>query len=123
MIYVDDILIATPNRAMMGSIKAKINSKFPITDNGPLTFWLNMHFIRKRDKRTISIHQEPKIAKLLSDERLTAADRLTVSKPCKIPASSELMLTKDMSPITDVEKKRMELFPYKSMLRSQSFTI
>ena len=49
LVYVDDMLIAAPNRKIMANIKAKIYSKFPITGNGPLSFWLNMHFIRKQN--------------------------------------------------------------------------
>jgi hypothetical protein len=116
LIYVDDVLIATPDRIIMADIKSKLNSKFPITDNGPLTFWLNMHFTRDRAKKTISIHQEPKIAKVVSDERYTAADRLLVTKPCKIPASPDKMLTKSMCPTDDAEIKRMQQYPYKSIL-------
>jgi hypothetical protein len=113
---VDDILIAAPNRVIMGNVKSKIHSKFPITDNGPLTFWLNMHFIRNRATRTIAIHQEPKIAKLLSDARYTPEDRIALTKQCKIPASPDKMLTKAMCPTEESETKRMQQYPYKSIL-------
>ena len=116
LIYVDDMLIAASNRVIMAKVKAKIHSKFPITDNGPLTFWLNMHFIRDRQKRTIAIHQEPKIAKLIGDERYTPMDRMKVTKPCKIPASPDKMLTKDMCPTDPEETARMALVPYKSVV-------
>jgi hypothetical protein len=116
LVYVDDMLIAAPNRKIMANIKAKIHSKFPITDNGPLSFWLNMHFIRNRATKTISIHQEPKIAKLLSDDRFTPEDRLKLTRLSKIPASPDKMLSKAMCPTTDEEKKRMEQYPYKSIL-------
>jgi hypothetical protein len=116
LIYVDDMLIAASSRVIMAQVKAKIHSKFPITDNGPLTFWLNMHFVRDRRKRTIAIHQEPKIAKLLADERYSPEERLKVTKPCKIPASPEQMLTKDMCPTDREEIDRMAKVPYKSVL-------
>ena len=89
-----------------------MHERFPITDSGPLSFWLNMHFSRDRNKKTITIHQEPKIAKVLADERFTPADRLIISKPCLIPASSDIMLSKLMSPIDKVEQTRMEKYPY-----------
>lgn len=116
LIYVDDMLIAASNRAIMAQVKAKIHSRFPITDNGPLSFWLNMHFIRDREKRTVAIHQEPKIAKLLMDERYSPEERLKVIKPCKIPASPDKTLTKDMSPTDDKERARMANVPYKSVV-------
>ena len=116
LVYVDDMLIAAPNRKIMANSKAKIHSKFSITDNGPLSFWLNMHFIRHRTTKTISIHQEPKIAKLLNDQRYTPEDRHKLTKLCKIPALPDKMLSKTMCPTTDVEKKRREQYPYKSIL-------
>lgn len=116
LIYVDDMLIAAPNRMVMATVKAKIHSRFPLTDNGPLTFWLNMHFVRDRMNRTIAIHQEPKIVKLVNDQRFSPADRMKVTKSCKIPASPDVILTKDMCPTESNEIARMATVPYKSVL-------
>ena len=75
LIYVDDMLIAAPTRDILSRVKAKIHERFPITDNGPLSFWLNMHFNRDRRQRTIAIHQEPKIVKLVNDQRYSPVDK------------------------------------------------
>ena len=74
LVYVDDMLIAAPNWKIMANIKAKIHLRYSITNNGPLSFWLNMHFIRNKTTIKISIHQDPKIAKLLNDKRYTPKD-------------------------------------------------
>lgn len=116
LIYVDDMLIAAPTRTILSRVKTKIHERFPITDNGPLSFWLNMHFYRDRSRRTTAIHQEPKIAKLVNDERYSPADRLKVTKPCKIPASPDKILTKAMCPTDSNEIAKMALNPYKSIL-------
>lgn len=88
LIYVDDILICTPDRIIMARIKAKIHEKFPIKDSGPITFFLNMHFQRNRGMKTITLHQETRIGNVLADPRLSAADKAEISKPCRIPALS-----------------------------------
>jgi len=116
LVYVDDILIATPDRSSMRRLKAMINKKFPIKDKGPLSFFLNMHFKRDRTNRTISLHQQPKIDKLLMDPRLTKEERAFISKPCKTPASDDEPLTTDMCPTTDEEKAYMATKNYKSFV-------
>lgn len=116
LVYVDDILIGTSDRTIMANVKSKINEKFPCKDHGPITFFLNMHFIRNWKNHTISIHQESKIAKVINDTRYSEKDRLTITKACKIPASSELILSKDMCPTDPIEIERMSKLPYKSIL-------
>lgn len=100
LVYVDDIIIGAPCRDTMAQVKSKINQRFPSEDHGPIQFFLNMHFERDWKNHTISIHQEPKIAKVISDPRLTEEDRLFITKPCKIPASNDVRLSKTMSPKT-----------------------
>ena len=116
LVYVDDVILATPSRPLMKSLKAKIHLKFPITDKGPISFYLNMHFIRDRKSRTIQIHQQPKIEKLLLDPRLSAEDLAFISKPSKTPASDDEVLSKDQCPTEDIEIKKMESLDYKSFV-------
>jgi hypothetical protein len=54
LIFVDDIIIGTPNRTTMAEVKKRINDRFQIEDNGPITFFLNMHFIRDWKTRTMN---------------------------------------------------------------------
>ena len=116
LVYVDDIIIGAPDRIIMANVKCKINERFPSEDHGPLTFFLNMHFERDWKSHTVSIHQEPKIAKVINDQRYTKVDRLTITKSCKIPASSDIILSKFMCPTNPVEKERTSKLPYKSIL-------
>jgi hypothetical protein len=116
LVYVDDILIACPDRTTMAKLKSMINKKFPIKDKGPLSFFLNMHFKRDRSKRTITLHQQPKIEKLLLDPRLTKEERLLVSKPCRTPASDDEVLTTEMCATTDEDKRYMSTKNYKSFI-------
>ena len=100
----------------MKSLKKAISDKFPITDKGPITFFLNMHFHRDRVARTVTLHQIPKIEKLLEDSRLCSEDRQVISKPCKTPAADDPVLNKDMCPTDPAEIARMETMNYKSFV-------
>jgi hypothetical protein len=116
LVYVDDLLIAAPNRSILQRVKDKIHKKFPIEDHGPLSFFLNMHFYRDRKNKTIKISQVSKIEKLLNDPRLSAEERTLISKPCKVPADPIQLLTKDMEPQTTEEIEFMKQKDYKSFI-------
>jgi hypothetical protein len=110
LLYVDDMILGTPNRKVMACLKERINTKFPIKDQGPIYFWLNMYFIRDRKNRTIMIHQKSKIEKLISDLNLKN------KFPVKVPADPNNKLTKQQCPETDAEKNAMSKIPYKSII-------
>jgi hypothetical protein len=113
LVYVDDILIAA-NRVHLGKCQIKIHSTFSITDNEPLTFWLNMHFIRNRATRTIAIHQEPKSLNC-SVMLVTLEDR--IAKTIQIP-HHQINADKAMCPTEESESKRMQQYPYKKHFRT-----
>jgi hypothetical protein len=50
LLYVDDMILGTPNRTIMSQLKNRIDAKFPIKDQGPIYFWLNMYNIRNRSE-------------------------------------------------------------------------
>lgn len=110
LVYVDDILIATPNRAIMAKLKTKINDKFPIEDSGPLNFFLNINFTRDRPKRTISMHVASKIDNLLESLDMTECIA------AKLPADPNEMLTKAMCPTDPAVTSEMAALPFKSVL-------
>jgi hypothetical protein len=116
LLYVDDMLIATPNRKIMQPLKDAIHEKFPIEDKGPVTFFLNMHLHRDRKLRTLTIHQEPKIEKLLSDPRLTADETKLVAKVSKIPAHPDNLLSADQSPENESDQKAFNRTQYQSFV-------
>ena len=110
LLYVDDMLFGTPDRAVLGKLKALVHARFPIEDKGPLSFFLNMRFSRNRSLRTITLQQESKIVKLLADLDMTDCS------PSKVPANPDEMLTKEMCPSDTLEIERMAKLPYKSVL-------
>jgi hypothetical protein len=97
-------------REKMVQLKMEIHSKFPIKDQGPIYFWLNMYFIRNREQRTIVIHQQAKIEKLVSDMKLDG------KKQSRVPADPHHKLSKDQCPKTSDERNLMANIPYKSIV-------
>jgi hypothetical protein len=107
LLYVDDMILSTPDPTTTKALKKSIHDVFPITDNGPLTFFLNMRIQRNRADRTLSISQTSKISALLKSTNMTQC------APAKIPADANIILTHDMSPTSVSEITRMKSFPYK----------
>jgi hypothetical protein len=81
-----------------------------IKDQGPIYFWLKMYFIRNRSERTIMIHQQAKIEKLLSDMELDTYSQT------KIPADPNTKLSKDHFPSTQEKQDNIARIPYKHII-------
>ena len=114
LVYVDDCLItAPPNlRSRINNIKIAIKRKFPISDKGPLRFFLNIHFIRDRAKRLIYIHQHSKIESILQD-----FSKFEDAKyPSSLPSVAHSHLVKLNSPSEPTMIAEMAKLPYKSLL-------
>jgi hypothetical protein len=121
LVYVDDIIIGAKTKTEMEDIKKNINNKFPITDKGPISKYLNMSFSRNRKERTIFISQPSKIDKLLNDVRLTPEEKQLIRTPTKLPACPNTILTKTMCASTESEITEMKNKPYKSILGQALF--
>ena len=116
LLYVDDMLIATKDRKTMQHLKESVNGKFPIEDKGPVTFFLNMHLSRHRENRTITLHQLPKINKLLNDPRLSDSEKRHIRKTSKTPASSEEQLSVDQCPTSSNDTNFVDPSKFKSFV-------
>ena len=110
LVYVDDLILATPNKGTMADLKSLIRRFYTIKDNGPISFYLNLHFLRNRKERTIAIHQTKKIRELLSDYSEL------VGAPSKLPARPNVILTKDMCPSNPEEIDAMKRLPFRNIL-------
>jgi transposase InsO family protein len=86
LIYVDDIIIATESTLEMTLLKKTIHEKYPISDKGPISKFLNMNVTRDRRLREIYIIQSSKIENILNDSRLSNEDLKIVRTPSKLPA-------------------------------------
>jgi ATP-binding cassette subfamily B (MDR/TAP) protein 1 len=48
LLYIDDMAFGTPDRQTMSLLKEAVHKSYPITDRGPINFFLNINIIRDR---------------------------------------------------------------------------
>jgi hypothetical protein len=65
LLFVDDILLFSPSMDAIRSIKGLLNSKYEMTDIGPIQQFLGIQVVRDRQARTIHINQAPYIESVL----------------------------------------------------------
>ena len=109
LLYVDDAILGCKSRETMVKIKSIIHSKFKIKDKGPLKFFLNMHFTRNRNNRTIQIHQWSKIERLIKEF-------LPNGKLSKLPADPNVILSKEMCPSAPEETSAVAKLPFRRLV-------
>eukprot|EP00952_Eustigmatos_sp_NYUAD-ZCMA_P013142 52409-Eustigmatos_ZCMA.PRE.1 len=78
-LYVDDLLIAGPQRATVDHFKRAIADRFKMKDLGPVKWLLGMEIRRDRSKRTLEIVQTAYIDQVL--ERFGMANCKPVTTP------------------------------------------
>lgn len=65
LLWVDDILLFSPSKEAMQSMKAQLSSKYQMMDLGPIQQFLGIQVECNRKERTIRIHQRPYIESIL----------------------------------------------------------
>ena len=93
LIYVDDILVATSDTALLISTKTQIANAFDSRDLGPASFFLGIDITRDRTTKTIKLSQTRHTTDLLSKFSMTE------SKPFDTPSTIALKLTADGEPL------------------------
>ncbi len=66
-IYVDDILLAGPNKKEIQGIKDKLAKRFEMTDLGPIVYYLGMTVTRDRANRILRLGQAGYVEKFLGE--------------------------------------------------------
>ncbi len=79
-IYVDDILITSPDKKFLACMKKKLMERFTMSDLGEVSLILGMKITRDRVKKTLSISQTDYTLSIL--ERFGMQDCNPVSTPC-----------------------------------------
>jgi hypothetical protein len=91
LIYVDDCLIAGQKREWVTDAVKLVQSLFEARDMGEPTDFLGMRISRDRSARTLRLHQEPYVAKLLDTFGVAGATPITLPlKAALIPAGEPL---------------------------------
>ncbi|KAE8975490.1 hypothetical protein PF011_g24445 [Phytophthora fragariae] len=111
-LYVDDMLIASRQKAVIASVKAGIAEKFRIKDMGRARFILGIEIDYNMERRTLGISQKAyteSIIKKVGQEN---------AKPCLTPLEPGVQLTKADEPQTEEDKAKMKSKPYRSLVGS-----
>ncbi|KAE9184122.1 Retrovirus-related Pol polyprotein from transposon TNT 1-94 [Phytophthora fragariae] len=111
-LYVDDMLIASRQKAVIASVKAGIAEKFRIKDLGTGRFILGIEIDYDMERRTLGFSQkaytESIIKKFVQEN----------AKPCLAPLERGVQLTKANESQTEEDKAKMKSKPYRSLVRS-----
>jgi hypothetical protein len=116
-LYVDDMLMAARDKAVIALVKAGIAEKFRIKDLGRARFILSIEIDYAMERRTLSICQQSyteAIIKKFGQEN---------AKPSLIPLEPGLQLTKDDDPQTDEGKATRKSKPPRSLIGNLSAAI
>jgi len=111
-LYVDDMVLASNNNALIDAIIAQLAAHFELKDRGEASWVLGLHITRDKKAGTISVDQSKYIQDMLSRYRMHA------SKPVRTPAVKGEPLRAADSPSTEEEIVAMSHVPYKSAVGS-----
>lgn len=106
LVYVDDVLIATPSTIDCDHIKSLLLSSFEARDMGPVSLFLGMIITRDRAAKTIKLSQPRHTSDLLAKFHMTNAK--TFDNPC----STAIKLTADGEPLDT------KAFPFSTVIGS-----
>ncbi|WVZ01479.1 hypothetical protein V8G54_027548 [Vigna mungo] len=112
LLYVDDILIASSDRGMIGETKARLADAFEMKELGEARRILGIDIKRDRPGGNLFLSQECYLQKVISRYRMAE------SKMANTPVGQHLKLTKEQCPKTEEERKKMESVPFSNGIGS-----
>ncbi|KAJ9560701.1 hypothetical protein OSB04_005861 [Centaurea solstitialis] len=93
LLYVDDIILTASSPTLISMVISKLSSEFPMSDLGPLSFFLGI--AASRSKSGLFLSQSA-----FAQEILTRADMVSCN-PCSTPADTKTKLAVDGEPVPD----------------------
>ncbi|XP_073148775.1 retrovirus-related Pol polyprotein from transposon TNT 1-94 isoform X1 [Henckelia pumila] len=117
LLYMDDMLVAGPNKDRVQELKAQLAREFDMKDLGPANKILGMQVHRDRSNRKIWLSQKNYLKKVL--QRFNMQD----SKPVSTPLPINFKLSSEMCPSSEAEKMEMSRVPYASAVVSLMFAM
>ncbi|KAK9181573.1 hypothetical protein WN944_024711 [Citrus x changshan-huyou] len=108
LLYVDDMLVAGPNKDRIQELKAQLAREFEMKDLGPVNKILVMQIYRDRNNRKIWLSQKNYLKKIL--RRFNMQDCKSISTPLPV----NFKLSSSMCPSNEAERKKMSQGPYAS---------
>ena len=110
VIHVDDCTIAGNSQKLIDDCKAKVKSRYAMTDLGPISWVLGIKITRNLDDRTLGLSQTSYIDSILN--RFNFADM----KPVSTPMDPTIRYSKTQCPETLNEKAKMKNIPYREAI-------
>ncbi|GJZ97607.1 retrovirus-related pol polyprotein from transposon TNT 1-94 [Tanacetum coccineum] len=117
LLYVDDMLVAGPNKDRISKLKAQLAREFKMKDLGPANKILGMQIHRDRVSRKIWLSQKSYVKKIL--QRFNMQD----CKPISTPFATNIKLSSKMSPSSEKGRMKMSRVPYASAVGSLMFAM
>ncbi|KAL0283563.1 UNVERIFIED_CONTAM: Retrovirus-related Pol polyprotein from transposon TNT 1-94 [Sesamum radiatum] len=111
-LYVDDILLAGNNMEMIVATQKWLSSAFEMKDMGEAEYILGVKIHRDCSKKLLSLSQETYIKRIIERFRMHNAN------PVDTPIDKSCVLSKELYPKTEEEKKCMTKIPYASAVGS-----
>ncbi|KAL0311685.1 UNVERIFIED_CONTAM: Retrovirus-related Pol polyprotein from transposon TNT 1-94 [Sesamum calycinum] len=115
-LYVD-ILLAGNNMKMIVATQKWLSSTFEMKDMGEAEYILGVKVHRDRSKKLLSLSQETYIKRIIERFRMHNAN------PVDTPMDKSCVLSKELCPKTEEEKKRMTKIPYASAVGSLMYAM
>ncbi|KAH9789507.1 Integrase catalytic domain-containing protein [Citrus sinensis] len=117
LLYVDDMLVAGPNKDRIQELKAQLAREFEMKDLGSANKILGMQIHRDRNNRKIWLSQKNYLKKIL--RRFNMQDCKSISTPLPV----NFKLSSSMCPSNEAERKEMSRVPYASVVGSLMFAM
>ncbi|KAE8668465.1 Flavonol synthase/flavanone 3-hydroxylase [Hibiscus syriacus] len=117
LFYVDDMLVARPNKDHIEELKTQLAKEFEMKDLGSTNKILGMQIHRDRSNRNIWLSQKNYLKKILS--RFNIQDCKPISNPLPI----NFKLSSSMSPSCEEERMEISRVPYASAVGSLMFAM
>ncbi|GJU85887.1 retrovirus-related pol polyprotein from transposon TNT 1-94 [Tanacetum coccineum] len=108
LLYVDDMLVARPNKYRINKLKAQLAMEFEMKDLGPANKIIGMQIHRDRVSRKIWLSQKSYVKKIL--QRFN----MQYCKPISTLFPTDVKLSSKMSPSNEKERIEMSRVPYSS---------
>ncbi|KAH9752597.1 hypothetical protein KPL71_014753 [Citrus sinensis] len=117
LLYVDDMLVAGPNKDRVQELKAQLAREFEMKDLGPANKLLGMQIYRDRNSRKIWLSQKNYLKKILRRFNMQDYKSISTSLPVNFKLSSS------MCPTNEAERREMSRVPYASAVGSLMFAM
>ncbi|KAL0413520.1 UNVERIFIED_CONTAM: Retrovirus-related Pol polyprotein from transposon TNT 1-94 [Sesamum radiatum] len=116
-LYVDDIQLAENNMEMIVATQKWLSSTFEMKDMGEAEYILGVKIHRDRSKKLLSLSQETYIKRIIERFRMHNAN------PVDTPVDKSCVLSKELCPKTEEEKKHMIKILYASAVGSLMYAM